>query len=67
LLTCEAVHHEEPHLIEEVHAAAAADGMTSSHDEALFEFLLSKVNLIERTSGSPFETQWRPEAAPSAR
>jgi hypothetical protein len=60
-LTCVALHRADPALLEQVHASAAADGMTSSHDEELFEFHLVEARLTEET-GDRRSLEWR--AAP---
>jgi hypothetical protein len=61
LLTCIAVPRDDPGLDAQVRASAAADGMTSSEDERLFEFLVAGVRLIQRQGSRTVEVhRWQP-------
>ncbi len=66
LLTCVAVHHDDHSLAAQVRASAAADGMTSTNDEDLFEFHLLGVDVIEHGHGDR-HTSWRATGPVGAR
>ncbi|MEX0784244.1 MAG: hypothetical protein WD557_16510 [Dehalococcoidia bacterium] len=66
LLTCVAIHHDDHALAGQVRASAAADGMTSTNDETLFEFHVVGLDVIEHGDGDR-RTSWRASGAVGAR